>query len=432
MFGLAGDDSGTTQRFPLSKIAPLDESGKTSIPVHLTNAATTTRPRVADMVVRMVETSGRAVERTTTIGIVPSQTMIGIQPQFDDFQVSENSAAEFNIIAVDPSGERTKLSGASWTLVKLDRHYQWYRNSSSWRYEAVNIETKVANGRLDLNAEQGAKISSAVQWGRYRLDLETDDINGPATSVVFNAGWSVESKSTDTPDGLEIALDKESYKAGDVARLKISPRFEGELLIAIGTDTILNTRTVQVSAQGATVDIPVMEDWGAGAYILATLYRPADANTSRMPMRAIGVKWLSVDPQNRNLAIKLHAPEQSKPNQPLSIPVSISNLKPGEQAYVMVAAVDEGILNLTGYDAPDPLERYFGQRQLGLIMRDIYGRLIDGSQGAIGRLRTGGDGAEGMSTHGSAPTEKLVAFFEGPVAVDENGKANISFRYSPI
>ena len=97
-----------------------------------------------------------------------------------------------------------------------------------------------------------------------------------------------------------------------------------------------------------------------------------------------------------------------------------------EEAYVTVAAVDVGILNLTRYEAPNPDGWYFGQRQLGLEIRDLYGRLIDGSLGATGKLRTGGDGAQ-MPMQGSPPTEKLVAFFSGPVKLDAQGKANVSF-----
>ena len=33
----------------------------------------------------------------------------------------------------------------------------------------------------------------------------------------------------------------------------------------------------------------------------------------------------------------------------------------------------------------------FGQRALGTEMRDLYGRLIDGTLGVRGRLRSGGD-----------------------------------------
>ncbi len=68
----------------------------------------------------------------------------------------------------------------------------------------------------------------------------------------------------------------------------------------------------------------------------------------------------------------------------------------------------------------------FRQRRLGLEIRDLYGRLIDGSLGATGRLRTGGDGAQ-AALQGSPPTEKLVAFFAGPVELDANGKATVSF-----
>ena len=114
------------------------------------------------------------------------------------------------------------------------------------------------------------------------------------------------------------------------------------------------------------------------------------------------------------------------PRQQLSIPVAVAGVAPGSNAYVTVAAVDVGILNLTNYKAPDPENWFFGQRMLGMEVRDLYGRLIDGSLGVAGKLRTGGDGAN-MQTQGSPPTEKLVAFFSGPVQLDADGKARIDF-----
>ena len=145
-----------------------------------------------------------------------------------------------------------------------------------------------------------------------------------------------------------------------------------------------------------------------------------------MPARAIGVKWLAVDPGARKLAVSLGTVAKTQPRQTLSIPVSVTGLPPATDAYVMVAAVDLGILNLTNYKAPDPEAWFFGQRQLGIELRDLYGRLIDGSLGATGKLRTGGDGAQ-MTANGSPPTEKLVAFFSGPVRLDADGKATIDF-----
>ena len=430
LFGLSELEEGSTQRIVIDNIAPLNSDGESTFEIRLDKTAATTKLQSAQLVVRMREGSGRAVERRTEIDVIPQTSMIGVRPQFEGGQIAENTMAGFDIIGVDRDGQKIELANADWSLVKIDRNYQWYRNGSSWNYETVDIESKVADGTLDIKADGSSKLSLPVQWGRYRLDLETSSEDGPATSVEFNAGWFVQSQSTDTPDGLEIGLDKSNYKIGDVAKLKVSPRFAGEMLIAIGTDRIIETRTVTIPLEGKVIDIVVGEEWGAGAYVMATLYRTGQQDSgqsSRMPMRAIGIKWLDVDPQQRALEISLNVPAKIKPHQLLSIPINVAGLKPGEEAYVNVAAIDIGILNLTNYQSPDPVKQYFGQRKLGIVMRDIYGQLIDGSLGAAGRLRTGGDGPDQLSSKGSAPTQKLIAFYSGPVRLDANGKANVKF-----
>ncbi|MER8480361.1 alpha-2-macroglobulin family protein [Mesorhizobium sp. M1163] len=424
-FGLADEQSAEPTVTPFTGLPVVGEDGKATFPVSVDQLPSTTKLVDAKITVRMRETGGRAIERSLNIGIRPQGHMIGIRPDFDD-EVPQGGTAKFSLIAVDPDGKREALKGAQWSLVKVERSYQWYRSSNSWNYEPVTFTKAVANGQVDLSADGEATVSLPVDWGRYRLEIETSDPEGPATSYEFDAGWYVSSTTTETPDGLEIALDKETYAAGEVARLKVSPHFAGELLVTIGADKLLRTVTASVPAGGSTVDIMVGDDWGAGAYVTATLFRPGDAQETRMPARAIGVKWLKLDPGSRKLAVSLAPPDKTMPRQQLSIPVAVAGVQPGTNAYVMVAAVDVGILNLTNYKVPDPENWFFGQRMLGLEVRDIYGRLIDGSLGTTGKLRTGGDGAN-MQSQGSPPTEKLVAFFSGPVQLDADGKARIDF-----
>jgi len=425
-FGLADEEiddyANVTQ---LEDLPVTDEDGKATLEVPVLSAPSTTRLLGAELTVRMREGAGRAVERKLDIGIRPESDMIGIRPDFSGGEVPEGSVAAFNVIGVDPDGERTALPDVSWELVRITRNYQWYRSGDNWQYEPVTFTTKVADGKLSLAADREGRISAPVEWGRYRLEVFSARGDGPASSVEFNAGWFVEATSTETPDGLEIALDRASYAPGETARLQISPRFAGEVLVTVGSERLLHSFTAAVPAEGATLDLPVSADWGAGAYVTATLYRPGNAQESRMPMRAIGVKWLSVDPGARKLDVKLETIAQTRPRQPLAIPVSVPGAA-GERAYVAVAAVDVGILNLTAYKAPDPAGWYYGQRQLGLELRDLYGRLIDGSLGAAGRIRTGGDGG-GMAIQGQPPKEKLVAFFEGPVELDAQGRATVAF-----
>ncbi len=426
-FGLADEQAGEATRIPLANLPLVGDDGKAIFPVEIASLPSTTRLITADVTVRMRETGGRAVERSLDIDIRSPGDAIGIKPEFSGDEVPQGGTAKFKIINVDPAGVKKSVEGLQWSLVRVDRNYQWYRSGNYWNYEPITTTVAIAEGKLTAGTDGDGSVAVPVDWGRYRLEVTTADPEGPVTSYEFDGGWYVVASSTETPDGLEIALDKPQYVAGDVAKLKVSPRFAGELLVTIGSEKLLTTLSATVPEGGSTIDIPVGADWGAGAYVTATLFRPGEAQESRMPARAIGVKWLGVDPGARKLDVVLSPVGKTEPRQPLSIPISVNGLETATDAYVMVAAVDVGILNLTNYKAPDPAAWFFGQRMLGLEMRDLYGRLIDGSLGAAGKLRTGGDGAM-MQTSGNPPKdEKLVAFFSGIVKLDAQGKATIDF-----
>jgi hypothetical protein len=151
-----------------------------------------------------------------------------------------------------------------------------------------------------------------------------------------------------------------------------------------------------------------------------------DIEAKRMPARALGIAWAKVSPGDRELSIALDTADEIRPRAPMEIPVRIDNLKPGARAFVTVAAVDVGILNLTRFKTPAPDEWYFGQRRLGVEIRDLYGLLIDRTQGEPGTVRSGGDGGPAR-LDAPPPTQRLVAFYSGIVEVDGNGTANVTF-----
>ncbi|MBO9197569.1 alpha-2-macroglobulin family protein [Rhizobium sp. 16-449-1b] len=423
-FGLADEEASEDSRQSIEGLPDLDEKGEGVTDLTVGELPATTQLLNATVYIRMQEAGGRAIERSLVLPVVNQGPMIGIKPEFSG-DLGENSIANFTVIGVSADGAKEEIKGLHWKLFKLNRDYQWYRDGTAWKYEPVYTAEQVGNGNVDAGID-GAKIASPVQWGRYRLEVESTDADGPTSSVEFDAGWFVQATSTETPDGLEIALDKDSYKVGETAKLKVSSRYAGELMIAAGTETLVAVQNAAIGETGGEVDIPVTADWGAGAYVTATLFRPGDAQDSHMPMRAIGVKWLKVDPEDRALQVKIEAPEKMLPRGPLPITLAVAGAGANEDAYVTVAAVDVGILNLTRYEPPNPEEWYFGQRQLGLEIRDLYGRLIDGSLGATGKLRTGGDGGA-IPLQASPPTQKLVAFFSGPLKLDAEGKAHVSF-----
>jgi uncharacterized protein YfaS (alpha-2-macroglobulin family) len=109
----------------------------------------------------------------------------------------------------------------------------------------------------------------------------------------------------------------------------------------------------------------------------------------------------------------------------MTVPIQVSGLAPGEEARVTVSAVDIGILNLTGFKTPDPGAYFFGQRKLAVEIRDLWGMLIDGMQGAAGAIHTGGD--QSGNLEGNLPTQPPLALFSGVVRLDEEGKATVTF-----
>ena len=133
---------------------------------------------------------------------------------------------------------------------------------------------------------------------------------------------------------------------------------------------MIASRIVNVPEGGTEIELPVTKDWGPGTYVTAILHRPMD----------------------------VEAPDEIRPRQVLPVTLSIGNLEPGKKALVTLATVDVGILNLTDYQTPKPDDWLFGQRALGIEIRDLYSRLIDRSPDELvsfhsGIVEIGADGA---------------------------------------
>ena len=120
----------------------------------------------------------------------------------------------------------------------------------------------------------------------------------------------------------------------------------------------------------------------------------------------------------------LSAPATVVPRRSFDADLQIAGLTPGDTAYVTVSAVDVGILNITEFETPDPQRHYFGQRDLGVEMRDLYGRLIQGGEGQQGRMRSGGDARMQLPAW-AIPGEVLMAEFSGLVQVGADGRVAV-------
>ncbi len=430
-FGVADEENASNERTPIENLPESDASGVATFPVSLAKPPTSTRPQEAQIFIRMAEAGGRAVERKIVLPVTPTAAMIGVKPLFGDKNVAEGDKAAFDVVFVSPDGKSLARDGLRYELLKIESRYQWYRQNSSWEFEPVKSTTRVDDGDLTVAADRPARITLSPQPGRYRLDVKSAEADGPLTSVQFDVGWYSDG-SADTPDLLETSIDRPEYQSGDTMVVSVNARTAGKLTINVLGDRLLTTQTTDIKEGTAQIKIPVGKDWGSGAYVVATLRRPLDAAALRMPGRAIGLKWFGIDKKSRTLQVNLSPPALVRPNTTMRLPVKLTGLNPGEDAKVVVAAVDVGILNLTNYKPPAPDDYYLGQRRLTAEIRDLYGQLIDGMQGTRGQLKTGGDSA-GAELQGSPPTQKPLALYSGIVTLLPTAppKSASIFRNSP-
>jgi uncharacterized protein YfaS (alpha-2-macroglobulin family) len=422
-FGLA-DERVEAVKQPLSDLPTTDAAGKATFPVSLDKLPATTHPLQAQVAVRMAEPGGRAVEHTLTLPVAASGNMIGIKPLFSGRSLADGASATFDVVVVSPDGKPLAQRGLHYQLQRIDTHYQFYKRDGRWNYEPVKTTTRVSDGTLDITSDKPGHIALPVHFGRYRLEVSSTDPNGPVTSVDFDSGWYVEA-SADTPDMLQVALDKPEYHPGDTMTVAVTARSAGRLTINVVGDRLLATQSADIKSGLAQIKVQVGRDWGTGAYLVATLRRPLDAPAQRMPGRSIGVQWFAIDRAARTLTVSLQAPPLLRPHSTLRVPVKVSGIEAGDEARIVVAAVDVGILNLTNYKPPSPEDYYLGQRALSADVRDLYGQLIDGMGGARGQIHTGGDA--GAELQGSPPSGPPVALYSGLVKVGKDGTAEVSF-----
>src|SRR5215471_14879648 len=407
-----------------------DDNGTARLSVVLNDLPDLTRPLAATIRVGVFEPSGRAVYETVNRPIRQRPLAIGLRSPAGDDAVPEGSEAKLEVIAVDPAGAPIATRGLRFELLRETWEYRWYSVNGVWRHKADIRSQPIDTGSIDVGADAPASLARQLPAGRYRWEV-SDPATGAQSSLRFHVGWWVEAESPDVPDKLEVVLDKPSYQPGEAAKLFIKAPFAGEAELAIASDRVLSLRALSLPVDGTTLEIPVDSSWGSGVYALVSAYRPADTPgpQQRGPGRAVGIAWLGIDSSPRTLVATLAAPDVVRPRSAVEIPVKVTGLGAGEEAYVTLAAVDEAVLKLTEFDSPAPEKYYYGKRQLGVELRDLYGRLIDARANTVGVLRSGGDNFAKRSVAGLPDkSSKLVALFSGIVRLDGNGAARIPFE----
>lgn len=395
-----------------------DADGKASVPLNVDEAPKGFgAPMRADLVVGVVEPGGRVVRESARIPVRPDDYYVGLKLSDDKSSFAIGDTVKVDAVLLDWQGEVAD-GEIEWKLVEEDYWFDWYRENGRWRWRRSYRDILVAEGRGEAGREKLASlVSQRLDQGTYRLTATR--AGGKATSDIrFYVGWRSYAAGADTPDQAAITLQTEEATPGARAKLFLSAPYEGEAIIAIATDRVHRVQRVKVGAKGREILVDTDPSWGAGFYVLATVVTPRDPGDRPVPRRAMAATYVPFDMSARKLDVEIDEPEVFRPRQKLDLPITVAGAAQGSTVMMTVAAVDEGILRLTKFASPDPVDYFYGKKRLGVEIRDDYGRILHANLGAAARF--GGDqlGGEGLSV---VPT-KSVALFSGPLKVGAGGK----------
>ncbi|MGF1545348.1 MAG: alpha-2-macroglobulin [Parvularculaceae bacterium] len=386
------------------------------------NAADFAAPLRVDVVVGVVEPGGRAVRESARLPVRHKSRYVGVKLEGDATRVGLGETAMVEAVLLDRNGEPNR-GELEWRLVEEDYWFEWYRQGGEWRWRRAYRDVLKAEGRA--RPAEGAdivRIARKLEPGSYRVSVR-DPESGAASDLRFYVGWRSNEAAADSPDAATLSVVSEAVAPGARAKLYLDPPYAGEAMLVIATDRVREVRRFKVEAGGQEIVVDTKPEWGAGFYALASVVTPRNAAGRPTPRRAMGVAHVPFEMAERTLDVAITNPAVARPRERLDLPVTIAGLGRGERAMLTLAAVDEGILRLTKFETPDPVAHFFGKKRLGVEVRDDYGRILDPNLGAPTNF--GGDqiGGEGLT---SVPT-KSIALFSGPVEVDAEGRALVSF-----
>lgn len=375
--------------------------------------------------------SGRATVGTARAPVHPADRYVGLRTAAKEALVGAPLTVQG--VVVDWNGARVKGGGkVQVELVRLEEEFGWMWDEATDDQVYRRMLRRAREGATEATVQDGAfsVVLTPAQAGAGYLVVARQ---GGARTELYVPGsghrwwWSSLTDTVDqtprpqAPAPIALTLPP-TARVGDRVEARFDAPFRGRALMTVESRGVKRAEWLDVEPGPVAWTFPV-EAFEPNVYVSALVLKDPhlESGASFLPDRAFGVQSLRIEPTAYTQAVKLGVPAEVKPGDTMKVDLDLGPLK--EPAWAVVAAVDEGILSLTGFADPDPAQAIFARRALGVRSFETVGWTLL-HQPAGPSSRTGGDAAGGT---GRVQMVKPVALWSGPVSVPASGKATVSF-----
>lgn len=378
-----------------------------------------------DFFVTVFDENGRPVSKKLSADIVTQDVFYGIGYN-DYYYHPTNQMIKYPLIAVDKNGNALNHAQAKVVVIKHEYRTVLSRYGSYFRYDSQREDKIVTEKEVMLSGETSTFSFLPATSGDYEIRVMKPGASYYVADNFYCYGWgdiTNASFEVNNEGNIDIETDKEKYTTGETAKLLLKAPFNGKILVTVESDRVLEHFWVNTDNRTATASVSLKADYLPNVYVTATLIKPHEE--SDLPLTvAHGFKSISVENASTKIPVQIFAEKQvrSKTQQHVKV-------KAAPYSKVTFAAVDEGILAVTGFSTPDPHQYFYQKRALEVESFDIYPLLFPEVKGGIGVISsTGGDGELSKRLN---PVQnkrvKLLSYWSGITNADGNAEANFEF-----
>ncbi|PQJ10072.1 hypothetical protein CJD36_015345 [Flavipsychrobacter stenotrophus] len=360
--------------------------------------------------------TGRPVHRYEHFTVYAQSVYAGVK--CDQEYITTRLPVKMGLIALDKR-EVPQNATAVVSVIKKEWHTVIQQNGNGYRYVSANEDKQISTQVVQISGTNAAYTFTPQQSGEYEVRVAINGSNTYVAKTLYAYGWNdaqYSSFEVNNEGNVEIKTDKKEYNTGETVKALFTAPFEGKMLVTIERDHIIKYYYLNTKNKSAALSFPVDDASLPNVYITATLFRPMDG--SDMPLTVgHGFKNVRVTNKTYNIPVTITIAEKSRSRTRQTI-----NIKTAPGAFVTVAAVDEGILQVKNFATPDPYDYFYQKVTLSINSYDIYPWLLPEIK--TRQSSTGGDGAESNSGRVNpmfVNRVKNVSFWSGILQADSRG-----------
>ena len=392
------------------------------------------RPAWISFEATVTDVNRQAVTAGASVLLHPASFYLGAKTEGSEYFWTAGKPRTVSVLAVSPEGAKLEGIAVRGTLIRREWH-QVRREREGYDETVGEWVADTVDRCLVTSASEPAPCRfTPPAGGSYTIRFTAADARGRPVATSFHRwvvgpGWVPWNDASQFK--MDVVPDRLRYAVGDTATVLFAAPFtDAEAWVTVEREGLIEQRRLRVTSGTTILKLPITEAHVPNAFVSILVARgrsapPAAPDDPGRPTIRVGYAELRVVPAVKRLTVDVRAlTDEYRPGDTARIDVKVRDIAgKGRRSEVTLWAVDEGVLSLTGYQTPDPVELIYRPRGLGLrLTSTLTSVAAQVTEAEKGQRAPGGGG--GMDADGILRSRfQTTAFFLGSVVTDSAGHA---------